>query len=360
MANGNLNNILTAIREATPDLEQGLRQRTGRHLAVCDFLAPGIAAISNSEALSDCTPRSVVACFFEAAGLNMVPCAPDKNISMVPRGGRATLVIGYRALIKLMMATNKYLAIYAHAYYEGDEVSILQGSTERITHTLNLVGGGGVLGYYMVAKLNSGIDRVCRMTLAETRVIRDRVLSKLDDKKRKVHPWTTDETEMGVKTVLRRGYKQLEAVSSIDNVWGDEDDGGEGEGDKNAPLFAPTVVIPATTIPPTPSAAIPPLSVVIPATTIPPASSTAIPPLSVVIPEQININPLLVSIGEAYGGEKGTEFYLAVKASGIDEQTTDRTKQKRLVCILLSKLDEKKRKPILVAHKTTLQLLKVI
>jgi len=105
-------------------------------------------------------------------------------------------------------------------------------------------------------------------------------------------------------------------------------------------LFAPTVVIPATTIPP--------------------ASSTAIPPLSVEIPEQININPLLVSIGEAYEGEKGTEFYLAVEASGIDEQTTDRTKQKRLVCILLSKLDEKKRKPILVAHKTTLQLLKVI
>lgn len=122
------------------------------------------------------------------------------------------LRIGYRGLVKLSRQSGEISMIYAHEVCKNDDFTCVMGDTKRLDHTPDVFGDRGpVIGYYAVVKYNNGETDFEPMSVDQINLIRDRSDSYQAVKagKAKSSPWTTDETEMAKKTVIRRLVKRI-------------------------------------------------------------------------------------------------------------------------------------------------------
>ena len=158
-------------------------------------------------ALRECRPESIVAGFMAVADLGLTLSKQRGHAYLVPFGGTATPMIGYKGLIHLALQCGGALDFRPGVRYEKDQWAINPLSpTQPITHIPADGNRGRKVGYYCVVFLPGGLARAEYMTVAEVEEHRDRY-SKTYQKTKKWGFGTFD--DMALKTVVRKVCKFL-------------------------------------------------------------------------------------------------------------------------------------------------------
>ena len=154
-----------------------------------------------NEKLQQCSSESILLALVAIGQWGLKPNPYTGEAYIVPFGKIATAMPGYRGLIKL--ARRAGIHPRAAVVYDGDQIEILKGSTERVTHVVELDDAkrGDALGAYAVAEVAGEVE-VCWMSKDEIFKVRDAAPGDSD-------AWRDWPEEMARKTVLRRLCKTL-------------------------------------------------------------------------------------------------------------------------------------------------------
>lgn len=162
------------------------------------FMASLVSVVAGSDALQTCDHASILTSAAKAAILNL-PIEPSIGYAyIVPYKGKATFILGYKGMIQLALRTSQYYAINAAEIFQGEEVKV-----DRLTGAIVLNGkrnGDKVIGYVAYFKLKNGFEKFLYMTYDEIHAHAKRYSQSYGRDK---SAWTTNEDEMGKKTVLR-------------------------------------------------------------------------------------------------------------------------------------------------------------
>lgn len=152
-------------------------------------------------------PNSIYNCLVNVAlsGMTLNPLA--KQAYLVPRKGKLCVDPSYQGLIKVVTDTGSVTSIKAKPVYEGEPFEIEQGTNGYVKHSISKTGKiGKRIGAYSIAVLNDGSNHIEWMYEAELMAIKARSEAV---KSGKISPWSTDESEMIRKTVIKRHWKYL-------------------------------------------------------------------------------------------------------------------------------------------------------
>lgn len=167
-------------------------------------------------ALRECRPESIVAGFMAVADLGLTLSKQRGHAYLVPFGGTATPMIGYKGLIHLALACGGALDFRPGVRYEKDQWAINPLSpTQPITHIPADGNRGRKVGYYCVVFLPGGLARAEYMTVAEVEEHRDRY-SKTYQKTKKWGFGSFD--DMALKTVVRKVCKFLRLSGNFEKA----------------------------------------------------------------------------------------------------------------------------------------------
>jgi phage RecT family recombinase len=180
------------------------------HMTQERFAALVISAAARDSNVFDCTGESILTAIYQAAALGLEINAATGEAYLIPYKSQATLVPGYKGLVKLAIRSREVRAIEARLVYQGEEATfgVYYGTDSRIEHRPNFDvdrAPGTVIYAYAVAKLPDGSATFDVMTRKQMDAIRARSAAGRNPKS----PWTTDTEEMYRKTVTRRLCKYL-------------------------------------------------------------------------------------------------------------------------------------------------------
>lgn len=183
------------------------------------------AALSRSPLLAKCTPMSLLRCLAQGAELGLEVAGGLQEFHPIPYWNtdlgcyEAQGIPGYPGLTKLVLQTGSVARISAQVVYEGDEFDYALGDKPFLLHKPSLDNLGLVLpddkikAFYAVAFFKDGGAQFEVMGKAAVDRLKARSLEK---KKNTDHsPWTTDYSEMGRKTALRRLCKALPKTPAL-------------------------------------------------------------------------------------------------------------------------------------------------
>lgn len=167
------------------------------------FLRVALTTIQNNQKLLDCTPASLMACVLQASQWGLELDQVLGQAYLVPYGGKATLIIGYRGLLEMARRHPSIQSITARVVYERDKLNIEYGLNPKLEHRPFLgVDRGEVDGAYCVWRLKDVADpEFVYMARHELDAIRER--SRAADS----GPWVTDFDMMCLKSVMRRASR---------------------------------------------------------------------------------------------------------------------------------------------------------
>jgi recombination protein RecT len=194
-----------------------------KHLDADRVIKMATASFIRSDAIQKCTISSVIKATVMAAELGLEPGSLLGECYLVPfqatrrvRDGNqwkeikvdeATLIPGYKGLIKLARQSGDVSTISAYAVDTADEFEVELGLDPTIRHKFNCDKKNGVLrAAYMTVKFKDGGSHFDVMTKSEIDTIMARSASVKAGVK---SPWTTDYFEMAKKTVIKRGLKMV-------------------------------------------------------------------------------------------------------------------------------------------------------
>jgi recombination protein RecT len=158
-------------------------------------------AVANNKKLQACTNQSIFISSMRAAALRLSVDPATGEAHLVPFGKdnpTATLIIGYKGLMKMALRTNKYRYINVGRVYEGEEVT-----TDRMSGFISIHGGPTskkTIGLFAAFELVAGYAHSIYMTIEEIHA-HGKKFSKSYD-----HPdglWRLNPEAMERKTVLR-------------------------------------------------------------------------------------------------------------------------------------------------------------
>lgn len=157
------------------------------------------------------SPASFLAAVLEAADLGLDPSGRLGSAYIIPYGGEAKLIPGYRGLIDLAVRSGFVLSANVYLVHEKDQFAHREGFTPRHIRYLPLPGQEQSPGKWYAGwarfKLPGGATESELMNHAEIWGIRAGSPSVKGNQTES--PWFTHEEEMAKKTVLRRGLKKL-------------------------------------------------------------------------------------------------------------------------------------------------------
>lgn len=206
------------------------------------FMRVAMTTLQTNEALSRCSPRSIVACLVESAQLGLMPDAAMGEAYLVPFKGNAKLIIGYRGLVKLVRQSGEISTIHAYSVREGDLFKWYLGLNPNVVHTPDFENTNRdnepITYVYAVAKFRDGGTQFVVMNANEIESIRAR--SRAGDR----GPWVTDYEAMALKTVVRRLAKMLPMSTLAERAMALDGAADAGTQDLNVPqeLIRPKVV----------------------------------------------------------------------------------------------------------------------
>lgn len=178
-----------------------------KHVTADRLMKIALSTTSKDAKLLACAPKSLFRCVVEAASLGLEPGGVLGEAYLVPFKGDATLVIGYRGLIKLARQSGEIKSIRARVVYKGEEFQVNLGLHEDIVHK-PIIGGvertdADIVAVYAIAEFVDGDPQFEVMDKDQIDKIRARSASANSG------PWVTDYAEMARKTVIRRLAKVL-------------------------------------------------------------------------------------------------------------------------------------------------------
>lgn len=215
---------LDVLAESLPDHIKP--ERFKRNLTIALTQQPKLLACDPSEVLGEVSKAA-------ALGLYMDPQLGEAYLIVGYNGKERRempqLRLGYRGLMKLGRQSGEIAGLYAHEVRANDMLSIRLGSDKELIHEPNYLASeeerGEIVLYYAVVKYRDGTNDFEPMSIADIYKIRDRSdgWKAFKDGKIKSTPWSTDESEMAKKTVLRRLMKRLPQSPEIADALAIED-----------------------------------------------------------------------------------------------------------------------------------------
>lgn len=212
------------VREVTtfPDLLEKSRMEIQRalpkHLESDRMMRLALTAFRTNEKLGECDPMSVIAAVVQASQMGL-EIGLNGEAFLVPFKRECQLIPGYQGLMKLARQSGFVDDIFAMEVYERDIFEIDYGASRKLVHTPHKQSNGfpaarsargELMGFYAVAMLTNGNANFVHLALDDCLAIRDSSSGyKYAVSNRRSHPWITDFTEMGKKSVIRMLTKQL-------------------------------------------------------------------------------------------------------------------------------------------------------
>lgn len=171
---------------------------------VGSYIASVMITVKDSEALLKCSPASIYTSALRAASLRLSVDPATGQAYLVPFGGNATLVVGYKGLYDMAVRTGKYRYINVGPIYEGMTVE-----ENPITGFHSISGqrnGDKIIGWIGAFEMNpargqtTGFGKTLYMTVAEIHAHAKEYSKGYDNPK---GTWKKETKKMERKTVLR-------------------------------------------------------------------------------------------------------------------------------------------------------------
>jgi len=105
-----------------------------KHMTETRFAALVMGAASNDSNVYGCTGESILKAIFQAASLGLEINAATGEAYIIPYKTTATLVPGYKGLIKLAIRSGDVLLIEPRLVYKGELFTVRYGTTSEIVH----------------------------------------------------------------------------------------------------------------------------------------------------------------------------------------------------------------------------------
>lgn len=161
-----------------------------------------LTAFTRVPELMACEPVSVARAIVEAGQLGLEPTGLLGGAYLVPRGGKAVLMVGYRGLVMLAMRSGEVQRVEARVVREKDAFDYGYGLEPYLRHVPSREADpGSYVAAYSVIVYRTGERSFDVMSHAEIEAVRKRSSAGSSG------PWVTDWPEMAKKTVLRRHLK---------------------------------------------------------------------------------------------------------------------------------------------------------
>ncbi len=193
------------LKAIEPYVEDALPDKIGRDR----FLNVALTTLrKNPDLVNKCNQRSLLGALVQSAQLGLMPNTLGQAY-IIPYGGEATFVLGYRGMIDLARRSGDLESINARCVYENDHFELEFGTEENIEHRPYYLEGesspGEMIGAYCIARLKDGGQHIEFMSKGEIDGIKDRA----PGSGRSDSPWRSDYDQMAKKTVVRRAFKYL-------------------------------------------------------------------------------------------------------------------------------------------------------
>lgn len=164
-----------------------------------------MADIAVSEKLRRCTPESIYLGLLACAVTGLEPGALRSEAYLVPFGGKAQFIPGYRGLIKLARRSGEVRGITSNVVFRADNFRIDLGTANTVVHEPALVNRGDeVIGAYAIATMRDGHHELEWMDREDLDAVR-----RVAEARGKSPAWDGWATEMQRKSVVRRLCKRL-------------------------------------------------------------------------------------------------------------------------------------------------------
>lgn len=175
-----------------------------RHLNADKLARIALTTLRQTPALGRCTPESFLGALLTTAQLGLEP-GPLGEAYLVPYGREATLIVGYRGLVKLAWQSGRLASLVVETVHAGDYFRAAFGTEPTIEHERPALGKprGDAVGWYAAAVLKGGGKVAVVHDRADVERIRARSRAKDDG------PWKTDYDAMAKKTAVRQLAKWL-------------------------------------------------------------------------------------------------------------------------------------------------------
>jgi len=185
------------------------------------YISSVLIAVSENELLQKCSSTSIISAALRAATMRLSVEPSTGQAYLVPFGGKATLVVGWRGIYHMALRTGKYQYINIFKVYEGETVT-----EDRMRGIHSLSGhkqSDKVIGYMLSFGLRNGFAKTFYMTIEEC----DEHGAKYSKNySRNDSLWKKDPHTMYKKTVMRLGLTRwgylepsdLQAMNSLDET----------------------------------------------------------------------------------------------------------------------------------------------
>lgn len=194
-------NVMELIERNKPELEKLL----GPSITVEAFKTAAMTYLRMQPKLYDCNPYSVVGGLRLGAQLGL-SLGPLGHFYLVPHGGEAVFILGYRGMVELAYRSNKVRRVSAAVAREGDDFEFRYGTRAFLDHApAGAPGERPWVAVYAVAELTNGGKPFVVMYPEEVAAIRQK--SQLGRKNQ--GPWATDTEAMWRKTAVRQLQRWL-------------------------------------------------------------------------------------------------------------------------------------------------------
>lgn len=173
-----------------------------------------LTMLKKNSALLKCDPVSIMACVVECAQLGLEPEGVLGHAYIVPFGGTATLIVGYRGFMHLMYQSGSVIEVSAEIVRKGDDFSRTLGTRRELVHIPKPIpekdDEKNWIAAYAVATLIGGHSAFELLERNQIHQARARSKSyQMHLKEGKASPWITDAPEMWKKTPIRRLSKRM-------------------------------------------------------------------------------------------------------------------------------------------------------
>lgn len=169
----------------------------GAALSFADKIAMHVInEVSGNKNLAQCSWPSIQTCILECSALGLFPSKLFGHVYLIPFKEKATIIIGYKGLIQLLLRNPQVAYIHARVVRSQDEFNIAYGSEEKLVHVPNLKEKGDLTHVYAIITYKDGKQQFEVMDRSE--------IDKVKATSKSSNFWGPHYEAMALKTVIRR------------------------------------------------------------------------------------------------------------------------------------------------------------
>lgn len=170
--------------------------------------------LAKNPTLNDCTTESICGSIMSCAQLGLEPGIAGM-VYLIPRGGKMTLMLGYKGMIELCFRSERITSIESTCVYKEDDFSMKRGTYPEINHNPSISGDrneASFIGVYSVVTMKNGYKQFDFMNAKEIAHVRK--ITKTFNST----AWMNYFDEMAKKTVIRRLLKLVPSSIACQNA----------------------------------------------------------------------------------------------------------------------------------------------